>query len=49
MNVQKNAHLTPRSREWIVSQVASGRTAKAVAKALGVCPRTVGKWVARFA
>jgi transposase InsO family protein len=47
MNVHKNARLTPRGREWIVSQVASGQTPKAVSEAVGVCPRTVRKWVAR--
>ena len=48
MNVHKNARLTPRGREWIVSQVESGQTPKAVSLAAGVCPRTVRKWVARF-
>jgi transposase InsO family protein len=47
MNVHKNARLTPRGREWIVSQAASGQTPKAVAGAVGVCPRTVRKWVKR--
>jgi transposase InsO family protein len=45
MNVHKNARLTPRGREWMVSQTASGQTPKAVAGAVGVCPRTVHKWV----
>jgi transposase InsO family protein len=48
MNVHKNARLTPRGREWVVSQVASGQTSKAVSEAVGVCPRTVHKWVARY-
>ncbi len=48
MNVHKNARLTARGREWIVSQVASGQTPKAVSQAVGVCPRTVRKWVARY-
>jgi transposase InsO family protein len=47
MNVHKNARLTPRGREWIVSQAASGQTALAIAGAVGVCPRTVRKWVRR--
>lgn len=47
MNVHKNARLTPRGREWVVNQVASGQTPKAVSEAVGVCPRTVRKWVAR--
>jgi transposase InsO family protein len=48
MNLHKNARLTPRGREWGVSQVASGQTPKSVAEAVGVCPRTVRKWVARY-
>ena len=48
MNLHKNARLTPRGREWIVSQVASGQTPKAVGEAVGVCPRTVRKWVGRY-
>jgi transposase InsO family protein len=47
MNVHKNARLTPRGRERIVELDASGRTPKAVAEAVGVCPRTVRKWIAR--
>ena len=45
MNIHKNARLTPRGRERIVRQVASGQTPEAVAEAVGVCPRTVRKWV----
>jgi transposase InsO family protein len=48
MNVHKNARLTPRGREWIINQVASGQTPKAVSEAVGVCARTVRKWVARY-
>ena len=48
MNVHKNARLTPRGRERIVQQIANGQTAKAVAEAAGVCPRTVRKWVDRY-
>ncbi len=47
MNIHKNARTTPRGREWIVSQAASGQTPKAVAGAVGVCPRTVRKWIDR--
>lgn len=47
MNVHKNARLTPRGREWIVELIASGRTPKAVSEAVGVCPRTVRKWLKR--
>ena len=45
MNMHKNARLTPRGRERIVRQVASGQTPEAVAEAVGICPRTVRKWV----
>jgi transposase InsO family protein len=48
MNVHKNARLTPRGRERIVQLVESGQTPKAVAEAVGVCPRTVRKWVDRY-
>ena len=48
MNVHKNARLTPRGRERIVELVAKGQTPQAVAGAVGVCPRTVRKWVKRY-
>lgn len=48
MNVHKNARLTPRGRERVVRQVASGQTPRAVSEAAGVCPRTVRKWVDRY-
>src|SRR5271154_7624828 len=48
MNVHKNARLTARGREWLVAQVASGQTPQAVSEAVGVCPRTVRKWVGRY-
>ena len=48
MNIHKNARLTPRGREQIVEQVERGLTPKAVSEAVGVCPRTVRKWVARY-
>jgi transposase InsO family protein len=48
MNIHKNARLTPLGRERIVKEVLSGRTPEAAARAAGVCPRTVRKWVARF-
>src|SRR5262245_58287974 len=38
MNMHKNARLTPRGRERIVRQVASGQTPEAVAEAAGTCP-----------
>jgi transposase InsO family protein len=48
MDVHKNARLTPRGREHMVSMVVSGQTPKAVSEAVGVCPRTVRKWVNRY-
>lgn len=48
MNIHKNARLTPHGRELIVRQVLGGQTPKAVAEAVGVCPRTVRKWVSRY-
>ncbi len=48
MNIHKNARLTPLGREHLVRQVLSGQTLEAAARAAGVCPRTAGKWVARF-
>jgi transposase InsO family protein len=47
MNVHKNARLTPVGRERIVRLVEGGRTLEAVAEAVGVCPKTVRKWVRR--
>ena len=48
MNVHKNARLTSHGRERIVKMVLSGQTPQAVAEAVGVCPRTVRKWVKRY-
>ena len=48
MNTHKNARLTPRGRERMVALVAGGQTPKTVGQAVGVCPRTVRKWVKRF-
>jgi transposase InsO family protein len=48
MNVHKNARLTPHGRERIVRLIESGRTAKAVGEAAGICPRTVRKCVERY-
>lgn len=47
MNVHKNARLTPHGREWVAGQALGGQTPQAVAQAVGVCPRTVRKWIAR--
>jgi transposase InsO family protein len=48
MDIHENARLTPRGREHMVNMVLSGQTPKAVGGAVGVCPRTVKKWVDRF-
>jgi transposase InsO family protein len=47
MIIRKNARLTPHGRERIVMQVVSGQAPEAAARAAGVRPRTVRKWVAR--
>ena len=48
MDIHKNARLTPLGREHAVTMVRSGQTPKAVSEAVGVCPRTVRKWVQRY-
>jgi len=49
MDVHKNAPLTPCGREAMVRRVVDGgQTPKAVSEAVGVCSRTVRKWVVRF-
>jgi transposase len=48
MNIHKNARLTPLGRARIVRQVESGQSPEAAARAAGVCPRTVRKWVDRY-
>ena len=50
MNIHKNARLTPHSRAELVRRVlVEGQVPMAVASAMGVTGKTVGKWVARFA
>jgi transposase InsO family protein len=50
MNIHKNARLTPHSRAELVRRVlVEGQAPMAVASAMGVTGKTVGKWVARFA
>ena len=45
----KNARLTPTGREIMVRRVVEGgQTPEALSAAVGVCPRTVRKWVKRF-
>jgi len=48
MNIHKNARLTPHGRERIIRLATSGQTPKAIATAVGVCPRTVRKWLQRY-
>jgi transposase InsO family protein len=48
MNIHKNARTTPLGREAIVTRVMGGQRPEAAARAAGVCPRTVRKWLARF-
>ena len=49
MNVHKNARLTPLSRAELVRRVlVEGQAPMAVATAMGVTAKTVGKWAARF-
>jgi len=48
MDIHKNARLTLLGRERMVKMVLGGQTPQAAGEAVGVCPRTVRKWVARF-
>ena len=48
MNLHQNARLTPHGRERIVRLAASGQTPTAIASRVGVCPRTVRKWLKRY-
>jgi transposase len=49
MNVHQNARLTRHSRAELVRRVlVAGQAPMAVAAAMGVTAKTVGKWVARF-
>jgi len=46
--MHKNARQMPCGRERFVRQVLSGQTPEAAARAAGVCPRTMRKWVKRY-
>jgi transposase InsO family protein len=48
MNLHKNARLTPHGRERIVHLARSGQMPTAIASMVGVCPRTVRKWLKRY-
>jgi transposase len=45
MDIHKNARLTPLGRERLVKMVLGGQTPQAASEAVGVCLRTVRKWV----
>jgi transposase InsO family protein len=49
MDSHQNARTTPKSRALIAARVAGGATVAAVARGVGVCDRTVRKWVERAA
>ena len=48
MDIHKNARLTPHGRERLAKMILSGQTPQATSEAVGVCPRTGGKWADRF-
>ena len=48
MNIHQNARLTRHGRERIVRLARSGQTPNAIANSVGVCPRTVRKWLKRY-
>ena len=48
MSIHQNARLTPSGRERLVRLARSGLALTAVAETMGVCAKTVRKWVARF-
>ncbi len=49
MDIHQNARTTPLSRVELVKRVNAGEPTKIVAAAMGVCDKTVRKWVVRFA
>jgi transposase len=48
MDIHKNARLTPLGRERLVKMVLGGQTPQAASEAVGVCLRTMRKWVERY-
>lgn len=48
MDIHENAGLAPLGREHLVKTVLGGQTPKTVGEAVGVCRRTMHKWVKRF-
>ena len=49
MNIHKNARLTPVGRSLVVHRIARRESVIQVAREMGVSPRTVRKWVDRYA
>ena len=49
MDIHQNARTTPHSRAELVRRVSSGERPRTVAAAMGVCEKTVRKWVRRAA
>ncbi len=48
MNIHKNARMTPRGREILISRLHRGEHPADVATSMGVSPRTVYKWRRRY-
>ena len=49
MDIHQNARHTPRGREFLVQRVLrEGRSRRSVAEEVGVCTKTVSKWVRRY-
>ena len=48
MNIHKNAKTTPNMRALIVTRHQAGETPRTIARAVGVSPTTVYKWLKRF-
>jgi len=49
MNIHKNAKTTPKMRALIVARRQAGEKPRVIARAIGVSPATVNKWLARHA
>lgn len=48
MNIHQNVRLTPSGRERLVRRAQSRLSSKEVVETIDMCPKTVGKWAARF-
>jgi len=49
MDIHKNARTTPQSRALLARRAAAGEPRTVIARGLGVCERTVAKWIGRAA